>query len=127
MSRKLILFGSFLGATGVAFGALGAHSLKQLISTSSLNSFETGVRYQLVHAILLLILGCQNKLESKLIGNLVIIGTFLFSFSIYLLSIKDLLNLSEASILGPITPIGGLVLISSWVIIFYKALKLSRN
>jgi uncharacterized membrane protein YgdD (TMEM256/DUF423 family) len=127
MSRKLILFGSFFGATGVALGALGAHALKPILSVSSLNSFETGVRYQLIHALLLLFIGVQDKFNTKHLGNLIIIGVILFSFSIYLLSLREAFNIEEIALIGPITPIGGLLLILSWIIIFYKAIKLSSK
>lgn len=126
MSKKLVIIGAFFGGTGVMLGALGAHALKDLLNPALLNSFETGVRYQIVHALLLIIIGIQNKIPSKIIGLCLIVGTILFSFSIYLLSIRELIGLPGLSFLGPITPIGGLLLIAAWTILLVKAIKLKE-
>lgn len=127
MSKKIIIASAIFGTTGVILGALGAHALKSVLSENLLNSFETGVRYQLIHALLLLILGFQNKIKTRIIGNLIILGIILFSFSIYLLAIRDLIGIPELSMLGPITPIGGLLLISAWVVILIRASKLKEE
>ncbi len=123
MSKKLIITGAFFGAMGVVLGALGAHSLKGIPSPDLLNSFETGVRYQIIHALLLLILGFQNKIKTRVLSFLIPAGIILFSFSIYLLSFRDLLDAGWLKILGPITPIGGLLLISSWILIIITTLR----
>ena len=122
---KYIKAAVFLAATAVTLGALGAHTLKELISESQLHSFETGVRYQLFHAITLLILSLNNKkfnhhLKKSL--RLMITGVCLFSFSIYLLSIKDLINV-PIKLLAPITPLGGVLLIFGWLILLISIKK----
>ncbi len=117
MKRQATIYGSLLGGIAVILGALGAHALEDLISVSQLDSFNTGVRYQMYHAILLVSLGMSSLVETKALKaiiNLLIIGTLIFSFSIYLLSTKSISGLNLGFILGPITPIGGLFLITAW-------------
>ncbi len=115
----------FLAVTAVALGALGAHSLKDILSESQYHSFETGVRYQLFHAITLLLLALNcDKLNQHLKKSLILMstGSCLFSFSIYLLSMQNIFGIS-LSFLGPITPIGGLLLIASWIVLFFSIKK----
>jgi len=122
---KFIKIAIFFAVTAVALGALGAHALKDILSDSQLHSFETGVRYQLFHAITLLILALNTEkfnhhLKKSL--KLMTTGVYLFSFSIYLLSIQDVIGIS-LTFLGPITPIGGLLLITSWALLFFSIKK----
>jgi uncharacterized membrane protein YgdD (TMEM256/DUF423 family) len=103
---------AFFGATAVLLGALGAHTLAPFMEDSALNSFKTGVLYQLVHTVALF-----ASLKSS-VPNWTryswCIGIILFSFSIYLLSTDDLLGLN-LSFLGPVTPLGGLAFVAGWV------------
>ena len=124
MNNKLISIAALLAFLSVALGAFGAHSLNELLTTEKLNSFETGVRYQFYHSLALLIIGLNaNKLNATaLIGKLMLIGIVFFSFSIYLLSLQELIGIN-LSILGPITPIGGLLLMISWLILIFKNYK----
>ena len=118
---KFINIAIFLAVTAVSLGALGAHSLKEILSKTELHSFETGIRYQLFHAITLLILALNTeKFNHHLKKSLVLMNTgiCLFSFSIYMLSIQNIIGIS-LSFLGPITPIGGLLLIASWIVLFF--------
>ena len=122
---KFINIAIFFAVTAVALGALGAHALKDIVSDSQLHSFETGVRYQLFHAITLLILALNTEkfnhhLKKSL--KLMTAGICFFSFSIYLLSIQDAIGVS-LSFLGPITPIGGLLLICAWLILLFSIKK----
>jgi len=122
---KFIKIAIFFAVTAVALGALGAHALKDILSDSQLHSFETGIRYQLFHAITLLILALNTEkfnhhLKKSL--KLMTTGVYLFSFSIYLLSIQDVIGIS-LTFLGPITPIGGLLLITSWALLFFSIKK----
>lgn len=127
MRKSFAIWGALFGGLGVMFGALGAHALKKVLEPEVLSSFETGVRYQLVHALLLLILSFQKEMDIKWIGRLLIAGTILFSFSIYLLCLKDLIQVEQLRWLGPITPIGGLLLIGAWVLLAIKGFKSSRT
>ena len=121
MNNKLISIAALLAFLAVALGAFGAHTLNELLTTEKLNSFETGVRYQFYHSLALLIIGLNaNKLNATaLIGKFMLIGIVFFSFSIYLLSLQELIGIN-LSILGPITPIGGLLLMISWLILIFK-------
>lgn len=129
--KKLIVIGSILSAIGVIMGAFGAHALKETLSEVQLKSYETGVKYQLIHSIAMLILAMlYHQTKTKLFytaGMLMFIGTLLFSFSIYLLSCKELLGIQSWTFLGPITPIGGTFFISAWVLVCMAGLKLKND
>ncbi|WP_339653080.1 DUF423 domain-containing protein [uncultured Maribacter sp.] len=119
------LVGALLGLLAVIFGAFGAHMLKKIFTVDQLNSFETGVKYQMYHAIVILMLSFNLNLESSLEKNMVfcfIAGTFLFSFSIYGLCISAAKG-KKLKILGPITPLGGLFLVIGWGLLLYHFMK----
>ena len=122
MNEIALVFAAFFGATAIILGAFGAHLLKKKLSTEQLQSFETCIKYQMYHAIILLVLGFQLK-ESSTIDQYIflafIIGTLLFSFSIYGLVISSAKN-KKIKFLGPITPLGGLFLVAGWLLLFYK-------
>lgn len=129
MGRKVIVIGALLGALGVCLGAYGAHGLKNIVTESQVATFEIGVRYQMYHAFFLLFLGICSFITDrtkKTITILVLLGIFFFSGSIYVLTLKDLININTAFI-GPITPIGGLLLISAWVTMAIKVFKSRKN
>lgn len=119
-----LIFGSIFGLTAVIFGAFGAHLLKKKLTQDQLQSFETGAKYQMYHAIVLLFLGF-NLAENSSIDTYIIyaftIGVLLFSFSIYGLVISSANN-KKLKFLGPITPLGGLFLILGWSLLLYKFL-----
>jgi uncharacterized membrane protein YgdD (TMEM256/DUF423 family) len=135
MIPKIVyLFACFYGATAVILGAIGAHWLKSKveimkIDLSQIESFKTGVLYQFLHAIVLLVLAFQaDKLAGNLYNSAVIlfiIGICFFSGSIYLLSTKDLLGLTNYRWIGPITPIGGIFLITGWFLLAFLYKKIS--
>ena len=111
--------------SAVILGAFGAHALKEMLSESQLSSFQTGVRYQFFHGLTILILSFNMNYFTKRLSSIIKImsaGIILFSFSIYLLNIQDLIG-SSMSYLGPITPIGGLLLITSWIGLFFNTKK----
>ncbi|GAA4150185.1 DUF423 domain-containing protein [Chryseobacterium ginsenosidimutans] len=124
MKTITLVFGAVYGMLSVILGAFGAHALKKILSVERLESFETGVRYQMYAAFFLLIIGYILKFETpseKWTSILMIVGTFLFSVSIYFLSLQDYLG-ANLKFLGPITPLGGLFMILSWLmLIFYFA------
>lgn len=124
MKTITLIFGAVYGMLSVILGAFGAHALKKILSVERLESFETGVRYQMYAAFFLLIVGYILKFDTssqKWISTLMIAGTILFSFSIYFLSLQDYLG-ANLKFLGPITPLGGLFMILSWaMLIFYFA------
>jgi len=125
MDRKIIALGAVLGATGIILGAFGAHSLKELLEPASLAVFETGVKYQMYHALFLLFVGLMpmvSQKTKKVIFALVLTGVLFFSGSIYLLACDSLFSFNFKNI-GFITPIGGLLLIISWVILFLQIMR----
>ncbi len=125
MNKTILLTGIFFGVLAIILGAFGAHSLKEVLSVSSLDSFETGVRYQMYHALLLLIIGswsANHKLNLKLVYYFISMGIICFSFSIYLLSFKDVMGWSPG-IFGLITPFGGVLLIVGWILLGHRIFK----
>ena len=111
--------------SAVILGAFGAHALKEVLSENQLSSFQTGVRYQFFHGLTILILSFNMNYFTHRLSSIIKImsaGIILFSFSIYLLNIQDLIGFSM-SYLGPITPIGGLLLITSWIGLFFNTKK----
>jgi len=124
MKTITLVFGAIYGMLSVILGAFGAHALKKILSVERLESFETGVRYQMYAAFFLLIVGYILKFDTssqKWISIMMIAGTVLFSFSIYFLSLQDYLGMN-LKFLGPITPLGGLLMILSWgMLILYFA------
>ena len=123
--EKLLLaqvMGALLGFLGVLFGAFGAHYLKRKLSEDQARAFETGVRYQLFHAILLLMLSYNLSFASSLDGyivNAICWGTLLFSFSIYGLVLSEVYG-RKWRFLGPVTPLGGLLLLAGWGLLGYS-------
>lgn len=125
MKTITLVFGAVYGMLSVILGAFGAHALKKILSVERLESFETGVRYQMYAAFFLLIVGYILKFETsseKWTSILMIIGTFMFSVSIYFLSLQDYLG-ANLKFLGPITPLGGLLMILSWGMLILYFLK----
>lgn len=112
------------GALGIILGAFGAHALKKIFNDEQLKNFETGVKYQMYHALLLLIVGFNTTYFTNYLTTIyyfITFGIILFSFSIYGLCISSALN-KKIKILGPITPIGGLLLLFAWVLIILNSL-----
>ena len=115
----------FLGMIAVILGALGSHALKEVLSPEQLESFTIGVRYQMTHVLLLMVVLLTSYFNEDVKQTsfwLTIIGILLFSGSIYLLNLQELLGV-KLSFLGPVTPIGGLFLITNWGYLALKALK----
>lgn len=112
-------------ALGIGLGAFGAHGLKQLVDAEALNTFEIGVRYQLMHGLALLAIGLSGRVPAK-VGRRVLVcfllGTFLFSGSLYLLALDGTMS-ADLGLLGPVTPLGGLAFIVGWLILGYGLWK----
>lgn len=121
MERLFFAAGAISAFIGVAAGAFGAHGLKNSLSAEMLAIFETGVRYQMYHAFgLLAVAWAQSRFPSSILtvgGWLFVVGTIIFSGSLYALS------LTETRWLGAITPIGGLAFLGGWLCLTYAALK----
>lgn len=125
MDKKIITTGAIFGMLAIILGAFGAHALKKVLSIEQLTTFETGVRYQMYHALFLLFIGLIPSLSEKTkktIYNLILIGLIFFSGSIYLLATNDL-TAFDFKVIGFVTPIGGLLLILGWGVLLYHFLK----
>lgn len=125
MDKKIIATAAFLGMVAIILGAFGAHALKKVLSVEELVTFETGVRYQMYHAFFLLFVATRKELSIKtlkVIYNLAVAGVLLFSGSIYLLATNNLTSF-DFKIIGFVTPIGGLLLILAWSVLFVKIIK----
>ena len=119
---------ALMGITAIILGAFGAHALKKQLSVEELGAFETGVKYQMYHALFLLFLGGNALLDEKAkktILQLVIFGVIFFSGSIYLLTTKPITGI-DFKVIGVVTPIGGALLITAWSILFWNVWKTKR-
>jgi uncharacterized membrane protein YgdD (TMEM256/DUF423 family) len=123
MHRKILILGLAFAALSVLLGAFGAHALKSMVSGEKLQIFETGVRYQFMHAMALITLAiyCNQRnlslKEQKGIGwaaHFFIAGTLLFSGSLYILTLIATTDHPLIPFIGPITPIGGLCFMLGW-------------
>ena len=121
MDKKIILTALVFGFISIVLGAFGAHALKKVLTIDQLNSFETGIKYLMYHSFYLLFLGSTTLIfpeQKNLVYNLTLVGSILFSGSIFLLSTPAVTGVNF-KFLGLITPIGGLLLIVSWGLLFY--------
>lgn len=126
MHKITVIWGTLFAALAVILGAFGAHTLKTMVSDDALVTFETGVRYQMYHALALIAIGLSAAVSRPIQKNITVlftIGTFLFSGSIYLLSLKEILPF-DPSVIGFITPIGGTFFIIGWVYFLVQMFKL---
>jgi uncharacterized membrane protein YgdD (TMEM256/DUF423 family) len=119
MDRTFFAIGALSAALGVAAGAFGAHALRGRLTPDLLSVFETGVRYHLIHAVALLIAAWAATrwpgLATTAAGWLFLAGTFLFSGSLYGLSLSGIRGL------GAITPVGGVAFIAGWLALAWAA------
>lgn len=128
--KRFFAVGGFFALLAVIFGALGAHWLKENISLVQLQNFETAVRYQMFHGLALLIMG---TLSSRVKGSLFMlafhafwIGVLFFSGSIYLLSTREITGI-YLPWLGPVTPIGGVVMMIGWILFISSVMKTNAD
>ena len=121
MDRTLLLVGAVAGCIAVGFGAFGAHGLRGRLSPEMLAVFETGVRYQMYHALAILVIAVAlGNVDARLLrtsGWLFTVGIVLFSGSLYALALTGVTRL------GMITPLGGLAFLAGWVALVVAALK----
>lgn len=125
MNRKIIAAAAFMGAVAIILGAFGAHGLKKVLDETQLATFETGVKYQMYHALFLLFVGTTALLTEKtkkIICYLTVIGVLLFSGSIYLLATSSATGV-DFKFLGPVTPIGGLLMILAWILLLMQVIR----
>ncbi|MBF0597048.1 DUF423 domain-containing protein [Faecalibacter rhinopitheci] len=125
MKNIVLTVAAFYGMTAVILGAFGAHAFKKILAVEKLSSFEVGVRYQMYHALALLVIGMffqfSNGMERSA-AWLLMAGTLVFSVSIYLLSFADYWGVN-LKFLGPITPLGGLLMLAGWGVLMVYFMK----
>lgn len=129
MNKTIFCTGACFGLLAVLLGAFGAHSLEKWVEPASVSSFDTGVRYQMYHALLLLVLGSVQQVaptHKRWIYYLVTAGILLFSGSIYLLATNSMSAL-DFRVIGFATPIGGSLLALGWALLLYTCLKRFSN
>jgi len=122
MTNISLILGSVMSALGVAIGAFGAHGLKEILEKNSrLDTFETGVKYHMYHALALVLVGILKLIKPEvsfnLIGYMFLFGIIIFSGSLFTLSITNI------KWLGAITPIGGVLFITGWIMLTIKVLN----
>jgi uncharacterized membrane protein YgdD (TMEM256/DUF423 family) len=127
MNKRIIITAGIFGILAVISGAFGAHGLKAYLSSSDMAVWHTAVEYQLFHTLALLFLSTQrNSWAARAAYYAFTVGIILFSGSLYLLAAKDILQLNWIWVLGPITPLGGLLFITGWICILVWGLKQSH-
>ncbi|CAM4138210.1 DUF423 domain-containing protein [Gillisia limnaea] len=125
MKELIVTFGGLFGGLAVIFGAFGAHALKKRFTEDQLKSFETGVKYQMYHALMLVFTGITFpfiETSQILMGWCFIFGIIIFSFSIYGLTLSAARG-KKMRFLGPITPLGGILLVIGWILFTINAAK----
>ncbi len=119
--KIFMLMGCALSGSGVALGAFGAHGLRKLLSSEMLSVYQTGVLYQLIHGIALLVVGLiWRQFGGSLVssaGWFLFTGTLLFSGSLYILS------MTSVRYVGLLTPLGGVAFIIGWALLFAGILR----
>lgn len=124
MDRLFLALGGASGFIAVAAGAFGAHALKEKLSPELLQTFETGARYQMYHAVALCLVGlgfARAPSPMAAAGWSFVAGTVLFSGSLYALA------LSGVKVLGAVTPFGGLAFLAGWALLAWAGLAPTRS
>ncbi len=117
--------GVFFGFLAVVLGAFGAHGLENVLSSKYMEAYQTGVDYQMYHALLLFLLGSTDKLSvnsKKWVYRLLVAGILCFSFSLYIMASASIMAM-ELGAFGIVTPIGGVLLITGWLLLAYRIFK----
>ena len=120
--KKAKIFGTLFVLISVTFGAVNTHYLKSILPKIDKDSIDVSLRYMMYHGLGLLIISILPIKEKRYIINLFIVGTLLFSLSILILSFQSI-SKSNLGWLGPLTPIGGLLLIGGWIILLYSFIR----
>jgi uncharacterized membrane protein YgdD (TMEM256/DUF423 family) len=126
MNRTIIITASFLGALAVILGAFGAHALKAVLNVQQIETWQTAVQYHFVHALAILFLSTFSRFRNNLILAAYYcfsLGILLFSGSLYFLATRELSGWGFVSVLGPVTPIGGILFIIGWFTLAFAALR----
>ena len=126
MRKTFLRLGSLLALLAVVLGAFGSHGLRSILESEQLNTYEIGVRYQFYHAFALLAVGLLSYFRKVSLlhwaGWFFFAGILLFSGSLYLLSVREVFHFN-ATLLGPVTPIGGTFFIIGWALFFISTFQ----
>ena len=126
MNKRIIITASLFGILAVILGAFGAHGLKGKIDANELQTWETAVQYHFYHVLALLFLSTFSRFKCRLINFSYwsfTLGIVLFSGSLYVLAAKDILNITQTSFIGPVTPVGGLFFIIGWTTLLLATIR----
>ena len=116
-----IIISAVSGFTAVAIGAFGAHGLREKLSTEMLEVYKTGVLYQFIHTIVLLILSLTNFIKTKIASIFFLTGIIFFSFSLYLYSTSGI------KFFAMITPVGGVCFLIGWLLLIVEAIRVKES
>lgn len=128
-TRQIIITALFLMILGIILGAFGAHGLEGKVSPEKIASYEVGVRYQMLNALGLLIFAALKPVFNfslKPAFFCILLGIILFSGSIYGLTFQEK-GAPLAKVLGPVTPLGGLLMIIGWTIVLLKVIRTPKT
>ncbi|GIV31008.1 MAG: membrane protein [Saprospiraceae bacterium] len=126
MTRVFLFIACTFGLSAVALGAFGAHRLTPLLHPEQLHSWQTGVQYQFFHTFALFMAALLGRYldrkKTRLAAWFFIAGVVFFSGSLYLLSTADVLGIPDfKGVLGPLTPLGGVLLMAGWAVLFWAS------
>ena len=119
--KTWIIISAVSGFTAVAIGAFGAHGLREKLTPEMLEVYKTGVLYQFIHTIVLLILSLTNFIKSTIPSILFLSGIILFSFSLYIYSTSGI------QFFAMITPVGGVCFLIGWLWIIVETIRVKGN
>ena len=125
MNKRIVLTSAWLLLTAIILGAFGAHGLKTLVSAEKIQTFEVGVRYQFFIALTLLVIGLNaDRVPFALTWTFrcMLAGVLVFSGSIYLLALSEVLSL-PTTFIGPLTPLGGAAMIAGCVVFIFRLIR----
>lgn len=124
--KNLIIVAGILAAIAIALGAFGAHGLKEVLTADQLSNFQTGVHYHFYHVFALLFIALLSahlpEVNFRWVARFFLIGIACFSGSLYLISTASLHSI-PTGILGPITPLGGILFVAGWLVLAIKLLR----
>ena len=115
--KMWIIISAVSGFTAVAIGAFGAHGLREKLSVEMLEVYKTGVLYQFIHTIILLMLSLTNYIKGKIASIFFLAGIILFSFSLYLYATSGI------RFFAMITPIGGVCFLLGWLWLIVEVIR----
>ena len=119
--EKWVIIASVFGLLGLAIGAFGAHGLKKLISPELIETYKTGVLYQVIHAIVILVIGLSSKKIFNASAIFFSIGIILFSFSLYIYAV------TQIKIFVYVTPFGGVSFLVGWLLLIVSTIRIKKE